>query len=333
MADNYQKYLETRDKNFNLPDQFMEDFVQEATGRKVLEKKKILKGEANQVFEVTTQGGFQVIVRISIREKLDFLQEKWAIDRCQSLGIPVPEILLIKHLKIDNVQYSVCIQKKIKGDTLERGEIDMVKLPEVDLKALTLQAGEILAKIHSIDTTGFGLLDNEGQGRSPTFSKEISEAVEKKEGLMELARKTNMDLNIMESIINLLANSSKKFTNLKPKLNHGDYGPKHFMVKENKIVGLLDFGESRSDSPVYDFAWWDFWFSDSNRSRDGKMFELLKEGYTDKSLFNDDFDVIRTLIKLSIGLGIFYWYDYKGYSDGVEAAKQRLIQNFNLYQP
>lgn len=55
------------------------------------------------------------------------------------------------------------------------------------------------------------------------------------------------------------------------------------MAKGNEIVAILDWGDVRSDSPLFDFANWDYWFDDVTPT------EWLMEGYTNKKLFDSDF--------------------------------------------
>lgn len=328
----YEKFMEDAHNKVSLPDDQLAGVVQEATGSIIEKKEKILKGEANQVFDITTKNDHKIIVRISKSEEPQFLQEKWAIEKCKKLELPTPEILLIKHLVVEGAPYSICVQRKIDGDTLERGNIDMNSLSEIELKGLILQAGEMLARIHTIKTTGFGAINGLGEGSQHSFDESIMQTVRRKDELVNLALQAGFDVKIMEQIIGIIISRVKGFNNLSPRLNHGDYGPKHLMIKGQKIVGIIDFGEVKSDTPIYDFAWWYYWFNDTSWGRGGKVFEWLKEGYTDKTLFNSDFEEIISIIKLNLGLEIFAWYNSSGYKEGVEAAKIRLIRDFNYFK-
>lgn len=328
----YEKYMEEAHNRISLPDEILAKAVEDAVGSPIVKRSKILKGEANQVFDVTVKNGHKVIVRVSKSDSRQFLQEKWAIEECEKVGVPIPEILLIKHLKTSEGYYSVCIQKKIDGDTLERGGIDMDAMAEIDLRNLIMQAGEILSKIHNVKTKGFGRIDVEGKGSLKNFEELVTEAVMKKDSCLKLAAKLDIDLKVMREIINLVSTRAKDYRDLVPVLNHGDYGPKHLMIKDNKIVGVLDFGEVRSDCAIYDFAWWHSWFNDISWGRNGKLFEWLKEGYPDKSIFNSDFDLILHLIEVNLALGSLYWYDLGGYKEGIEYAKIRLLKAYNFFK-
>ncbi len=145
----YERYLQEAHNRVALPVEILEEVVGEATGSVTEVKEKILKGEANQVFDITTKDRQQIIARVAKSEEPQFLQEQWAIEQCRRVGVPVPEIMLIRHFTLDSGLYSVCIQKKLEGDTLERGDIDMNSLGESELKGLMFQAGEVLSKIHS----------------------------------------------------------------------------------------------------------------------------------------------------------------------------------------
>ena len=58
------------------------------------ERKRIVAGEVNEVYDVQTEDG-NLIVRISREEENRFIPEKWAIEKSGEAGVPVPEVLLV----------------------------------------------------------------------------------------------------------------------------------------------------------------------------------------------------------------------------------------------
>lgn len=94
----YQKYLSDIHAKLVTPDEVLNTVIKEATGETLISKKKIIAGEANEVYDVLLSNDNNVIIRISRSEKPDFEQEKWAINECGNIGVPVPEILQVKHL-------------------------------------------------------------------------------------------------------------------------------------------------------------------------------------------------------------------------------------------
>lgn len=160
-SDHYQKYLASIHNSWVTPDKIIQDIAKEATDQNVKSKFRIIAGEANEVYDLTLENGKHVILRISTSGYPNFLQEKWALEKVKKLGVPVPEILLIKFLTIEGKEKSLCLMEKVEGEPLERGNINFDKLDLNLRRNLINQAGEILTKIHSIKTEGFGWIIGE----------------------------------------------------------------------------------------------------------------------------------------------------------------------------
>lgn len=124
----------------------------------------------------------------------------------------------------------------------------------------------------------------------------------------------------------LVERFQKGYLQVEPKLNHGDYFPKHFMAKEGKIISILDWGETRSDSPIYDFANWDFWTGQELPTT------WLIEGYIDKSLFDSNFNDLLHFIKIMIGLEVLEWYHGEKYQEMIEKTKRRIIIDVTYFK-
>ncbi|MCL5970000.1 MAG: phosphotransferase, partial [Patescibacteria group bacterium] len=146
------------------------------------------------------------------------------------------------------------------------------------------------------------------------------------EEFFRIAKEINFDISVMERIFKILSNNLKQVSDLDPFLNHNDFGPKHIMVNKNQITGILDWGEVSGHSPINDFAKWDYWFGEE------LPIELLKQGYLDKKLFNEDFEWMLNWIKLNNGLGVLWWYYQQKYKKAVEKAKNKLIKELKYYK-
>jgi len=323
---NFAEYLTNIHSNLIAPEEIINAAVKEATGKFPQNKKRIIAGEANEVYDVTLKNNTHVIIRISRKGKLEFEREKWAIEECKKVDVPVPEILLIKHLKTDKELLSICVQKKLEGDVLERGAIDYHNLDKSYVKRIIVQAGEILSKIHSIKTSGFDYINGKGEGKFKDFNEFAKGKSGRNGEFLKLARKVNFDSKLMEKILETINANLKRCKDLKPFLNNGDFAPKHMRVKGEKITGILDWGEASSNFPVYDFARWDYWFSDE------LPLEWIKEGYLNKNFFSSEFENNLHWAKLDIGLGVLWWYSSQDYSKAVENAKKKLLRDFRFYK-
>lgn len=324
--DDYKNYLISLHSKRDTPEEIARNVVKEGVGKEPISKRKIVAGEVNEVYEITLSDSSKVILRISPNGSPDFKQEEWAMKKAEELGVPVPKILLIKYLTMRNKEYGFCLMKKINGELLERGKIDFNKLSRDQQQRYLNQAGEILSKIHSIPMIGFGRIVGKGKSRYKNTSQLFANWLDKRDLYEKTAREAVLDLSIVKTAFKLGEDFKEKLLQIQPHLNHGDYFPKHLMVKGGKIIGILDWADIRSDSSVYDFANWDFWV--------GKHFptKWLKEGYTNKSLFDDDFEAILHFVKITIGLEVFEWYHKQKYKERVEKTKAKLAQDINYFK-
>lgn len=325
-SDHYQKYLASVHGDWITPDEVIYDVVKEGTGKEVVFKKRIIAGEANEVYDITIEDSKHVILRISTSGYPNFLQEKWAIDKVKKLRVPVAEIILIKYLNVEGKEKSLCLMEKVEGESLERGNIDFGKLNLSIRRNLISQAGEILSKIHSIQTEGFGWIIGEGKAEFKTSNELIKGLVSKQDAVEKMAKEENINQAHIGKAYRIIKSFKEFYSQAQPHLNHGDYSHKHFMVKDNKITCILDWGGVRSGSPVYDFAWWDYWFGEYIPT------EWLKEGYTDKSLFNNHFEDFLHLLRLYRGLETLNWYHQARYKPAVEKAKVKLLKDLTYFK-
>lgn len=308
------------------PDEIIQEIAKEGSGHNLVVKTRIITGEVNEVYDIELANGHHVILRIAKNGHPNFLQERWAIEKVQKLGVPVPKILFIKHFKVGEQEKSACLMERVDGEPLERGLMEFDKLDLKLRRKLINQAGEILSKIHSIETEGFGWITGEGQAIHKTADELIDELLNQQEKFEKVASEENLSKDTLQKVLDIIKGFKPLYLQVKPHLNHGDYSHKHFMVKDNKIVAILDWGGVRSDIPVYDFAWWDYWFGEYIPT------EWLKEGYTNKSLFGDNFEDFLHMLKLFRGLEMVTWYHQEKYKPAVEKAKIKLLKDLKYFK-
>ena len=323
--DEYNRYLRSLHSKKQTPEEIIRSIVKEGTGKAFVSKRKIMAGEVNEVYEVYLSDGTSVILRISPKSSNDFQKEQWAINECKKIGVPVPNIILIKNQMIDSKEHGFCLMEKVEGDTLERGKLNFDDLTFEEKKNYIHQAGEILSKIHSIATTGWGwIIKDKGEYKSSRglFENWIS----KKESYETIAREENIEAGVIKKANRLVEIFEQRYKSKSPCLNHADFAHKHFMVKGGKIVAILDWGSARSDLPIYDFASWDFWFGEFIPT------QWLKEEYTDKKLFENDFEDFLHFIRITKGLENLDWYHKQKYSEMIEKIKEKLIKDVGYFK-
>lgn len=324
---NYKGYLDYLHSKQETPEEIIRDVVKKGTGLELISKQRIIAGEVNEVYDILLDNKSHVILRISPNGSPDFQQEQWAMQKCKSVGVPVPEILLIKYLVIHKKEYGFCLMEKREGDLLDRrGDVNLSNFSINEQKSYVKQAGEILSRIHSISTVGFGKIIANGKPHFSSAEQSFSNWSNKK-GLYEaLAKEVGLSSTIVKTAFRVGINLKKSLLAIRPYLNHGDYFPKHLIIRKGKIVGILDWGEVRSGSPVYDFANWDFWI--------GMHFpiEWLKDGYSNRTLFNDEFEDLFHFMKITIGLEVLDWYSKQEYKGRVEKTKKKLVDSISYFK-
>ena len=322
----YEEYLASVHSKLATPDEVINRVVKEGSGLEVVAKAKIVAGEANEVYDITTSDEQHVILRISPHGHPDFQQEIWAINEAEKVSVPVPKIILVKYIKVEGEERSMCLMEKLEGEPLERGGIDFGKLNQNLQRDLIRQGGEILSRIHSIKTQGMGWIIGAGKGQYGSSDELIDHLVGKRNQFELVADAEGLERAQIGQALDIIDSFRDWYRGVKPRLNHGDYSHKHFMMKDNRITGILDWGGVRSDTPIYDIAMWDYWFGEYIPT------EWLKEGYTNKPLFEGNFEDVLHMLRLFKGLEILDWYHQQKYKPAIEKAKTKFIRDLRYFK-
>ena len=70
----------------------------------------------------------------------------------------------------------------------------------------------------------------------------------------------------------------------KPVLLHADLGPEHLLVRDSRLVGVIDWGDARVGDPALDYAWllngpFADWEVDANLRRRARFYHRLAPWY------------------------------------------------------
>lgn len=318
MSNDYQDYLEQKHATFNTPSAMIDAVVNTAVGSKLKVKEKVILGEVNEVYDVTTEDERQIIVRITRSNHPRFAAEKWALDQVREIKIPVPKVLLITSQQ----GLTFCVETKLSGFPLKD-----IRWQEQDrIKKLIIQAGAVLAKIHSIKPTGFGGLGENGQGKFSTWLDFIMEIEDEKEEVLKSATKMDLPVEDIAKGFTVLEKNKSCFENVIPHLLHGDFSIKHILIENDIISGIIDFESCKSGDTMWDFAWWSYFF--------GKdiPIEWLKEGYSQISELDPDFDKKLILYKIHLGLGMIHYYESENNISGMRHAKEKYLADLESFK-
>lgn len=318
--DLYQKYLEKKHGAFQTPKALIEDMVKKATGSDSAQKERIIAGEVNEVYSVITKSGEGVVVRISRLGKNNFEAEERIIRLARIAGVPAPKVLLIEQVSSDVEDLTFCVEEKIEGEPL-RSLMD--SMDRNTLISIALEAGELLSKINGISVDKFGPLAD------PELFKVWADWVfnieKRKAGIKAAGKLVGIKSIQVDEAFELLEKNAELFEIKDARLLHGDFSPKHILVVDNHIAGILDFENAKGGDPIRDLAWLNFFYGDSF------SIDWLKAGYKDKDIFDERFIIKMKLYRLHLGLDLLEYYGSEKNESGLIHTKQRFVKELENF--
>ncbi|MCX6705527.1 MAG: phosphotransferase, partial [Candidatus Woesebacteria bacterium] len=108
-------------------------------------------------------------------------------------------------------------------------------------------------------------------------------------------------------------------------LLHGDFGPKHLLIVDNHVTGILDFEGAKGGDPIRDLAWLNFFYGDSF------SIDWLKVGYKNKDIFDENFDLKMKLYRLHLGLDLLEYYESEKNKSGMIHTRERFIKELENF--
>lgn len=285
------RWKEQLHAQWTTPDEVIGDLVLRATGSVIAARSRIIGGEGNEVWSITSKGDDKLIIRIS--HWTTFTAELWATEQARGAGVPVPEILLVdNHVTVGDRHLTIWIHRRIEGQALDTLQ------DQQTLRRLTADAGELLARIHSVQTVGCGPLDGQGRGLLGSFSDVLLwDDRAGDAGLVNGFSRAEIDraASLIESHQHLWATP--------PRLLHGDWLAEHVLVQDDRVAGIIDFGNARSGDPAYDLAYWQF-FWDTERY----PLASLLDGYRRAGNTGQRLDVRLNLCRLGLSMRALGYY-------------------------
>ncbi|HEY4483129.1 MAG TPA: aminoglycoside phosphotransferase family protein [Candidatus Paceibacterota bacterium] len=292
----YQKFLEQKHAGLNAPDELVQEVVLDIVGSPLVHKERIVKGEINEVYKGTIERGEEVIVRIGRSEFVKFQREQWALGECARIGLPVPTVLGIRSTKHDGQEFNFSVENLLPGTPLN--EIPRILEPENKdrLRNVLKNVGEVLSRMHGIKTSNYGELDGAGKANSNSIREYFKGSPYLSgERMMILAQKAEIDSTIMDKAVAYLNDSLLKFTLGQPHLVHCDFAPKHLLISDDQVSGVIDFENAEGGDPIRDLAYWQFFDPEY-------PVEVIMEGYEDKSIFDARFKERMKFWRLYVGI-------------------------------
>ncbi|TDO46091.1 Ser/Thr protein kinase RdoA (MazF antagonist) [Kribbella sp. VKM Ac-2571] len=217
----------------------------------------------NETYRVQLAGDDAVVVRIARQDVPWFVDEAYLMTQARAVGVPTAEVLGLEHLDHDGQLLSFSVQQFLPGRSLDElvGE-----LSGAELERLVLDAGEILARVHSV-----GPEDRRVRHvlRSPEEHEitRVAGIVREAFGSAEAA--------VVERGAQFLRQQVTTRAAPPVSLVHGDFCPKNLLIRDGAVVGIIDWEFAGRTAPAYDFAQWELDAGDVLHDR----LDLVRRGY------------------------------------------------------
>lgn len=313
MSEDYSKHLAALHDGWATPPAVVAHVVGEVASAPVVDIRRVVEGEANEVYDVTLEGSPSLIVRISHGGPQALDREAWVLGECASRSIRAPRVHALRRVEVEGSPRAVIVMDKLQGSRL----CD-VNLDETDVRRVLGEVGAWLTQLHSIPVRGFGYLDGNGVGKLAAIDDWLSGLTSEAPAFEEAGRSVGIAAATVRGWLREIVDSVQEAPP-RVALIHNDLLAKHVMVQDGRLSGIIDFGEVAAEPAANDFAKWDF--------TEGERFpvEWIQEGYGDPSLFQPPNDRVYRALLLGNGLWRLRWYYETGFPPGVEAARDRLL--------
>ncbi len=316
----YEDYLAAKHASFGVSIDTVSGAVKEATGQNITNLHRVIAGEINEVYEVNTENG-DYFMRISRHGKTDYSGERWALDMALANGVVAPKMIDMGEISDEGTILKYCIEERVPGESMS-SLMDEGRLTQSQIDTIGYEAGVVLAKLHEIRTQGFGKISKDGKGTYQNWSEYVLKYVNRNnQDLYENATKCGIAIHEIKLAIDILKQFQSLYDTVTPRLIHCDYRPKHFMVSEGKLSGVIDFGSCMSGDPVCDFAWEIY-----HHNRD-----WIKKGYLSVAYVPSDFDLRVNLYQLRINMDLIRFYAIENHLMGMVHAKNKMNECLDYF--
>ena len=270
----------------------------------VLRAERVVKGSSTYVYRMAAKSGTYYLR--FLKENASFATEVLALNALYAAGVRVPRVIGFEH-KNERTGLSVMLVDEIPGICIEDDR------PKTNLREILRDAGRQLARIHGIPVDGFGWIDKGSyeklRGEKRSFNEYFSEYLET--DLQTLRRYPFSDEERMR--ITILMREARQTLDVRSAvLVHGDFDISHIFHSEGRYSGIIDFGEIRGNSRLFDLATFVGFYQDR------AMLAFLLEGYcetmrmTDEDLYATElmalFMILRFLGKKADAPSRGHWY-------------------------
>jgi len=218
----------------------------------------------NETYRADLADNSAVVVRIARQPVPWFVDESHLIQQAHEAGVPTAEVLGLEHLDVDGQLLSFSIQQFKPVRSLDRlfGE-----LAAPDLERLVADAGEVLARVHSV-------IPDPDRGIRHDLHMPDERDVARAAGIVA-DRVGRQSATVVERGADFLRQQLTTRSRPPVRLVHGDFCPKNILIHNGAIVGFIDWEFAGPAPQAYDFAQWEV---DAGHPWDDRL-DVVRRGY------------------------------------------------------
>jgi len=218
----------------------------------------------NETYRGQLPGGVAVVVRVARQPAPWFLDEAQLMAQARGAGVPTAEVLGLEQLEYNGELLSFSVQQFLPGRSLEElvGEVG-----EAEVERLVMDAGEVLARVHSVVPDG---------GRGLRHELRLPE----EDAVARIARTVGQALGpAAAEVVRRGADFLRREATTRPAspfaLAQGDFLPKNLLIHDGTIAGVIDWEFAGPAPPAFDLARWEVSAGDPLHNRS----DLVRRGY------------------------------------------------------
>jgi aminoglycoside phosphotransferase (APT) family kinase protein len=258
-------------------------------------------GTFHWLYNVQLPGEKSYVFRAGVTEvpyhEFHFTIDPWIMEKLKERGLPALEIVSVD-LSRRLCSFDYAIMQKARGNPLNNfGDDNNL------YKNLTSELGCIVAKIHSLPCTGFGLIDIKNLLKRKTAKGVFSSWKEYIALNLKGHIKTCLDIGAINPkeatrIEDVFEDTTPLLEDFVRCLLHGDLGAPNIFSDGRVISAVLDWEDCLIGDPVFDIALWGTFYINNSEDR----LKAFIEGYETGRALPSDFELRYWLYYLRVAL-------------------------------
>ena len=244
------------------PRPVLDSVVNSLCGREVGRLDRLTGGGLHEVYRADLVGDVPVVIRIARAPMPWFTDEEHLMGLARAVGVPTPDVIGIQHVDHHGELLSFSVLRLVPGRSLDEVEDD---LGPSELERILMDCGELLARVHSV-TTDRGIRH---VLRTPEDGV-VGRAVRAARAALGPAAAA-----VVERGADLLRGEVRTRPAPGLALAHGDWLPKHLLIDDGAVVGVIDWEFAGPAPRAFDLARWEVSAGEGLHDRT----DVLRSGY------------------------------------------------------